>query len=863
MGFGDSFGRGDVVGRAVVEVGIDDQTGQALKQVQTNVGRAAIGVENQFSDVLKGIGRLGAAGVAVGLKASATTKEWAGQVRQLQRELGLTAGEASRLVFVAQQTGVEVQALSSGFGILFKHLVNNDAVTQRYGLTLKGVNGQNKDAQQILEDVSDVISGLPPGVERTAAALELLGRGGKELLPILSKGSDEIRELASEARKYGLELTPKNIEQIKRQKEAQRDLTAATKGYEVQLGLKVIPAQTALYEVGTKVLGLLNKTPGAVVATTLAVGGLAKVLGEAGTLLKGVADGLGVMNAGFGRFRGARAGAGVAGGAAAAASVAGGLIWDGSVGRYRDARGRFVPGIAPPLGFVGRMGYRAFQSGFVPKTFAGLTGAAAAGAGIGMWGIDTYRATTSDKESNRFRFEQERLALFELRNRALRGETLSDKDRTTLRIGEGMARAENVPGVGEKLKGDIQKYLDSINSTLEQGMAKLATKVGRGATLFATAFGGMTKNQLDEWRTNTIKNFSSVEGAIGRLSGKSTVTAKEVVTAFGRQARDLDKFKKDWDRAVGRLGIGGSDLSKYLAERGLEAGPIVAAISKATDAQIKQMVADIQKSKNIAETIPQALLNVPGMATFPKGDPNNPLFVVVTNPDKRIPGSPATFTGPSANSRHQRGGTGEGAPSGRTQPAGRGKPVNKKPVMHGGGRVVGMHRRADVPIVAQEGEWVTDAETAERWQPLLRALPRMHHGGRVGRHASDDSFAGNDRADPNRGRRGFVQAEDGSWVRHSFYSHPVGRGGPKPRGTVRAEDGSLVPLSFYSPRAQRAVTGPGGRVVLNVSVDARGAVFAGDSDIDRFVARLTPKMVAEIRRMQIDNAARLTGEVPY
>lgn len=34
----------------------------------------------------------------------------------------------------------------------------------------------------------------------------------------------------------------------------------------------------------------------------------------------------------------------------------------------------------------------------------------------------------------------------------------------------------------------------------------------------------------------------------------------------------------------------------------------------------------------------------------------------------------------------------------------------------------------------------------------------------------DDSFAGNDAHDPNRGAAGYVQAEDGSWVPETFYA---------------------------------------------------------------------------------------------
>ncbi|AZU99065.1 tail tape measure protein [Bacillus phage pW4] len=59
---------------------------------------------------------------------------------------------------------------------------------------------------------------------------------------------------------------------------------------------------------------------------------------------------------------------------------------------------------------------------------------------------------------------------------------------------------------------------------------------------------------------------------------------------------------------------------------------------------------------------------------------------------------------------------------------------------------------------------------------------KFHVGGVVGgmgggndwrRLAYDDSFEENDRTDPNRGKAGYVQAEDGSWVSSSFWDTPA------------------------------------------------------------------------------------------
>lgn len=62
----------------------------------------------------------------------------------------------------------------------------------------------------------------------------------------------------------------------------------------------------------------------------------------------------------------------------------------------------------------------------------------------------------------------------------------------------------------------------------------------------------------------------------------------------------------------------------------------------------------------------------------------------------------------------------------------------------------------------------------------------------------DDSFEDNNISDPNAGRPGYRQAEDGSWVPADYWNSD-GMGDPNAGrpGYVMAEDGSWVPASFY------------------------------------------------------------------
>ena len=53
---------------------------------------------------------------------------------------------------------------------------------------------------EILLETADKFKGLPNGVDKTAIALKLFGRSGKDMIPVLNLGSKGIQELQKKSR---------------------------------------------------------------------------------------------------------------------------------------------------------------------------------------------------------------------------------------------------------------------------------------------------------------------------------------------------------------------------------------------------------------------------------------------------------------------------------------------------------------------------------------------------------------------------------------------------------------------------------------------------------------------------------------
>lgn len=190
--------------------------------------------------------------------AVATTAELGGEIRKVARETGLAAEDASRFVFVAKELGLGADDLSRSFGIFSKNLINTrDAIQQGkdaanpFSNSLKSleVNMQNtdgtfRDGLAVFKDLADRFKTLPDGPEKTARAIDIFGRSGKDMIPILNKGSEGIAELAKEADKLGLTFSAENLEKTRQYTLAQREFGEAVNGLKVAIGLEVMPVLT-------------------------------------------------------------------------------------------------------------------------------------------------------------------------------------------------------------------------------------------------------------------------------------------------------------------------------------------------------------------------------------------------------------------------------------------------------------------------------------------------------------------------------------------------------------------------------------------------------------------------------------------
>lgn len=285
---------GKIVYDAVINTdGLKKDAQVADKQAQ------AVG-DSLGNKVAKGATIAGTAMVAVGatfMKVTAdslkATVEWAGGVAKLSRETGSGTEAISKLLYAGKRYGLEVTDMSKSLGIFSKKLVeankgNNETADtfNKMGVSIKGADGKLKPFDSIFGQVAEKFKTMPNGVEKTALAMQLFGKSGKDMLPLLNQGADGMAKLGAQAEKFGFVLTQNNIKAFAGFRKATFESEQAAKGLQIQLGLLTLGPMTKLKTKTTELVSELNDMPAPmkeVIGTMIVFGGPA--LSMTGSLL--------------------------------------------------------------------------------------------------------------------------------------------------------------------------------------------------------------------------------------------------------------------------------------------------------------------------------------------------------------------------------------------------------------------------------------------------------------------------------------------------------------------------------------------------------------------------------------------------
>ncbi len=222
------------VGTLLVEVAANVAT------IQRDMGKASQVVtraQRQIQSAARWIsGSLAAAFTVAGIKA------WIGGVidagdatAKMAQKVGLAVSDLSTLQHAAKLSGVSVESLKVGLAQFSK-----------------SAEAQSKGTKKALMDLADEFAAMPDGAQKSKRAMELLGRSGVDMIPLLNAGSAGIAAMQDEARKLGIELDDVSAKSMEAFNDEITRLKAASDGLAITWAKALTPGATTLMKIMTE-----------------------------------------------------------------------------------------------------------------------------------------------------------------------------------------------------------------------------------------------------------------------------------------------------------------------------------------------------------------------------------------------------------------------------------------------------------------------------------------------------------------------------------------------------------------------------------------------------------------------------------
>lgn len=201
-------------GRAFIELGMQDKFSAGLKRAQQQLAAFGAG--------LRAIGlrmiAIGSAAIAPFVASIRAFSNLGDQLDKMSIRTGVSVEALSELGFAAELSGADIETLENGIRKMQKTVteaaggsVAAAEALADLGLSAQAVALMSPEAQFKL--IADRLSGIADPTRRAALAMEIFGRSGTRLLPLLEDGAAGINRMQREARTLGLTMSTQTARQ--------------------------------------------------------------------------------------------------------------------------------------------------------------------------------------------------------------------------------------------------------------------------------------------------------------------------------------------------------------------------------------------------------------------------------------------------------------------------------------------------------------------------------------------------------------------------------------------------------------------------------------------------------------------------
>lgn len=170
---------------------------------------------------------------------------------KMSQRIGITAEQLQEFSYAATHAGAAPEDLEDALKDLGEHMAeiangidtSSDAFTlfQKLGIEMKDAAGNMRPVEQVFLDLADAIQRNEDPALRAKMAMATMGDSGRKLIPMLTSGSDGLKQMAAQARGLGLVMSNDAVASAATMTDHMDDMRAVIGSVGNAIGAKLAP----------------------------------------------------------------------------------------------------------------------------------------------------------------------------------------------------------------------------------------------------------------------------------------------------------------------------------------------------------------------------------------------------------------------------------------------------------------------------------------------------------------------------------------------------------------------------------------------------------------------------------------------
>lgn len=190
----------------------------------------------------------GALSASVFIAAGRAAINYADDIGKMAQKVGTSTESLSALAYAAKLSDVSLGELQIGMQQLSKNMEAGSAGLTALGISVTNAAGNLRTTDQVLGDVAEAFAGMRDGAGKTAIAMDIFGRSGTSLIPMLNAGRSGLQDMADEAARFGVIVSRDAAQAAETFNDNLTRLQTAVQGLTQQAIAPLLPALTDISE---------------------------------------------------------------------------------------------------------------------------------------------------------------------------------------------------------------------------------------------------------------------------------------------------------------------------------------------------------------------------------------------------------------------------------------------------------------------------------------------------------------------------------------------------------------------------------------------------------------------------------------